>query len=65
MAYSIGSLKFPMVCASCGETTGNPVGMSDPTRVVVTVMITCANCNRMWTERAERPPVITPKGRGQ
>jgi hypothetical protein len=60
MAQSITSLEFPVVCPTCGEKAGLPVGTSDPTRVVITVMISCSRCSRMWTQQAEQPPIITP-----
>ena len=60
MAESISSIRFPVWCPTCGEKTGVPVGTSDQNRDVVTVMISCSNCSRMWTQQAEQPPMIMP-----
>ena len=61
MAQPIASLHFPLRCPTCGTKTGEPVGTSDPTLSVITVMITCTVCKRMWTEQAEQPPILLPK----
>jgi hypothetical protein len=64
MAQSIAP-QFPVVCPTCGRKTGMPVGTSDPTRNVITVMLTCSSCRRMWTLQADEPPVIPANERGR
>ena len=59
--HSVMPLQFPVPCPHCGKKTGQLVGTSDPSRAVVTVMITCSNCSRMWTEQAEQQPVISQR----
>ena len=61
MAQCISSIRFPVRCPTCGQKTGVPVGTSDLTSVVVTVMISCSNCSHMWARQAEQPPMIMPK----
>ena len=61
MGQSISPLEFPVVCPHCGRKTGQQVGASDPTRMVITVMITCSNCSRMWTEQTMQPLILLPK----
>lgn len=65
MAQSVVPPTFPVVCPTCGRKTGMPIGTSDPTRNVVTVMmLTCSTCKRMWTLQADEPPAIPLRERG-
>jgi len=46
------SVRFPIECPRCTAKAGSPVGVSDPTRCVVTVQIGCSKCGNSWTMQA-------------